>query len=450
VGNTLNQRDVWFAFTAAVNGNATVDTRVATAVPPGTNNQTTIAVFTDCSGTELTCASPNSSKRWVCFPVVSGQRYLIRLARASSSAREAWRVNINEYATPPGDTWNTATPLVLGTQTFSNQSACDHDQFEASLNCYGISSPGAAVWFSFDPAENGVAVFDTSAGTSVDTVLVAYGSNANGDCNGQILACSNDLALGTLGSYISIPAQLGSRIYLRADTRFSTSNIYYQSFTMTTDLVPPYANDDCSGAIALAEPAPNSVSTTTFDNRTATDSAGVPDPSCNNAGNLGLTRHDLWWKWTPTQNGTTRISTCRGSAPLLSADLTVLTIYSDCTLTQEVACNDDAGDPDASDFAWASPCTDEQSAMHFSSIAYRTYLIRVGAHRESFGPGVLNLSFVPNPCVADFNNSGTLTVQDIFDFLAGWFAGSSAADVNGNGLSVSDIFAFLTAWFAGC
>jgi hypothetical protein len=58
---------------------------------------------------------------------------------------------------------------------------------------------------------------------------------------------------------------------------------------------------------------------------------------------------------------------------------------------------------------------------------------------------------LPPPCPADFNHSGSLTVQDIFDFLASWFAGSPAADFNhANGLGVQDIFDFLTAWFAGC
>jgi hypothetical protein len=41
-------------------------------------------------------------------------------------------------------------------------------------------------------------------------------------------------------------------------------------------------------------------------------------------------------------------------------------------------------------------------------------------------------------------------VQDIFDFLNAWFAGSPSADYNGGGLSVQDIFDYLNAWFAGC
>jgi hypothetical protein len=53
-------------------------------------------------------------------------------------------------------------------------------------------------------------------------------------------------------------------------------------------------------------------------------------------------------------------------------------------------------------------------------------------------------------CVADFNCSGSVSVADIFDYLAAWFAGSPTADINGGGIGVQDIFDFLAAWFAGC
>ena len=54
-------------------------------------------------------------------------------------------------------------------------------------------------------------------------------------------------------------------------------------------------------------------------------------------------------------------------------------------------------------------------------------------------------------CGADYNASGTATVQDIFDFLSAWFAGEANADFTGDsGITVQDIFDFLAAWFAGC
>ncbi len=54
-------------------------------------------------------------------------------------------------------------------------------------------------------------------------------------------------------------------------------------------------------------------------------------------------------------------------------------------------------------------------------------------------------------CRADVNNSLTLTAQDIFDFLAAYFASAVTSDFNDSGaISVQDIFDFLDAYFAGC
>lgn len=55
-------------------------------------------------------------------------------------------------------------------------------------------------------------------------------------------------------------------------------------------------------------------------------------------------------------------------------------------------------------------------------------------------------------CLADYNHLAGLSIQDLFDFLAGYFGGDSAADINQSGvLSVQDIFNFLDAYFtAGC
>ncbi len=70
----------------------------------------------------------------------------------------------------------------------------------------------------------------------------------------------------------------------------------------------------------------------------------------------------------------------------------------------------------------------------------------------SSGSSAVKIAFASVPgCQADFNGDGALSVQDIFDFLGAWFAGTPSADFNGTGgISVQDIFDFLGAWFAGC
>ncbi len=56
-------------------------------------------------------------------------------------------------------------------------------------------------------------------------------------------------------------------------------------------------------------------------------------------------------------------------------------------------------------------------------------------------------------CYADYNKVNSINVQDIFDYLSDWFAGSPYARVGSNGgagaLAVQNIFDFLSAWFAG-
>lgn len=54
-----------------------------------------------------------------------------------------------------------------------------------------------------------------------------------------------------------------------------------------------------------------------------------------------------------------------------------------------------------------------------------------------------------NPCRADYDNSGVLTVHDIYIFLTNWFRGEADYD-NSGATEVLDIFAFLSDWYAGC
>jgi cytochrome c peroxidase len=57
----------------------------------------------------------------------------------------------------------------------------------------------------------------------------------------------------------------------------------------------------------------------------------------------------------------------------------------------------------------------------------------------------------PSACAADIDNSGSLSVNDIFSFIGAWFAADPRTDFDHDGtVEVTDLFAFLSAWFAGC
>ena len=81
---------------------------------------------------------------------------------------------------------------------------------------------------------------------------------------------------------------------------------------------------------------------------------------------------------------------------------------------------------------------------------YRCIIFNAASDQPLYS-GIVRIEIDNNCCPADFNHSGARTVQDIFDFLAAWFAQNPAADFNHSGsVSVQDIFDFLAAWFAGC
>ncbi|MCC6320543.1 MAG: hypothetical protein IT438_03800 [Phycisphaerales bacterium] len=74
-----------------------------------------------------------------------------------------------------------------------------------------------------------------------------------------------------------------------------------------------------------------------------------------------------------------------------------------------------------------------------------------GAAGVSFPENIRSVLFIGPACVGDFNGTGGVTVQDIFDFLGAYFANDPRANVNTvGGVSVQDIFDFLAAYFAGC
>jgi hypothetical protein len=73
---------------------------------------------------------------------------------------------------------------------------------------------------------------------------------------------------------------------------------------------------------------------------------------------------------------------------------------------------------------------------------------------------ITHVNTLVTPCRADYNDDAEITVQDIFDYLSDWSAGSIEADFNavtggvGGGVAetptVQDIFDYLATWTAGC
>jgi hypothetical protein len=88
----------------------------------------------------------------------------------------------------------------------------------------------------------------------------------------------------------------------------------------------------------------------------------------------------------------------------------------------------------------------------------RTAIIGAGKSRANVSLAIFPIGMAevfdlcsPTACPADFNATGLLTIQDIFDFLNAWLAADPRADFNGvDGLNTQDVIDFLSAWLTGC
>lgn len=201
--------------------------------------------------------------------------------------------------------------------------------------------------------------------------------------------------------------------------------------------------DDC------AQAAPAGPGTTPFDTTNATTD-GPEHDECNFFNYRPIDK-DTWFTFTPAIDGAASVTTCGSGFD------TKLAIYQgaacDNLAASILACNDD--NPTCG-------VSSRQSAVLIAVAAGQTYLIRVGGFSGASGAGVLNIGLstdgaccnratggcavvseaacqafdgefagfatacAPGACTAcpaDFNRSGVVSVQDIFDFLAAYFAG---------------------------
>ena len=294
----------------------------------------------------------------------------------------------------------------------------------------GSAQSSPDVWYTFRaPATCGGVLTVTTCGThdtggpnaGIDTVLSFVG-----DCFEGEVACNDDFS-GCAGavspfrdSSLSLALTPNQLIRIRVAT---FNNAPGGLFTLNVTFAP--ANDLCANATPVLAGA-----ATAFCNLNA-NTDGPTDILCNNANNNTIT-NDLWYTYTPVGKGRFVVDACASTFD------TKLAVYaSACPAGPDtaLACNDDA-------------CGQLGLASRVSAIgvAGTTYRIRVGGYNGATGSGSFTVF-----CAGDYNRSGTVSVQDIFDFLSGYFSSAPDADINGvNGLSVQDIFDFLATYFAGC
>ncbi len=108
--------------------------------------------------------------------------------------------------------------------------------------------------------------------------------------------------------------------------------------------------------------------------------------------------------------------------------------------------------------SFASLLTDGQAWISKFNDLRQIAILAVASDPSQAGPSFvasLQLEFDAHPpapeCLADFNQSGSVSVEDVFAFLAAYSAQALSADINLNGtISVQDFFDFLEIYHRGC
>ena len=173
----------------------------------------------------------------------------------------------------------------------------------------------------------------------------------------------------------------------------------------TTGIAQP-ANDECAGAIDVGFTGAGTV--TGWDNTTATTSADpVNDAVCAGTA-IGTCESDIWYSWTPAQDGIVQMSTC----DLTTVDTDILVYSGACGALTEVSCNGDG------------PCTNFTSLTPFFLVtAGTTYTIRLGGWNSGTGVGTGTITISVGgggPATEDCTNGtdddgdGVLDVNDAF------------------------------------
>lgn len=429
--------DVWYTYTAPVSVGGTLVVTSCGTHDYGFTDQgidTVMSIWSACGGTELSCNDDTNTcggalgsfrDSSVSAPVLAGQQVLIRVANFSASVSGPFQLTVQ--LVPSNDACASAIDVSNGGTFFATTAGSTND---GTASC-GSSATNGDVWFTYTACDSGTLHVDTcgthdapGVNLGMDTVLSILSA-----CGGTQLACNDDALAGlpcgasdtsTLrDSKIDLAMTAGQIVKLRV-AKFGTS--VDGNFRLNVSFNA--AHDTCGTAQLLA------VQTATPFSNTCMTSDGFTENLCLAFGSADIT-NDMWFYFFAPSTGPMRIQTCG------SLFDTKVGIYDNfCPVGNNsasiIACNDDA--------------CGTQSIVNFQAIAGHDYGVRVGGYAGARGTGTIIVL-----CPADYNRDGAINVQDIFDFLAGWFAGNPAANTNGvNGIGVQDIFDFLALWFAGC
>ncbi len=332
-----------------------------------------------------------------------------------------------------------ATPIVTNAYAPADFSVANASEVPEELDesCEGGGvGVSHSVWYRYEPACSGDLSVNTN-GSDYDTVLSVW----RGDCDSAVqVSCDDDSGTGTQSQITDLHLNAGQTYYIKVSAYGVNNAGGSLDFNFLFD--PPSASNDlCSDAFDI--PFNHLVLNTCTGAATTTPCEG--NEPCE-VGNVGTSR-SVWYEFTTPTIGRFDLSTAGSSYD------TVLSVWrGPCGTFADfgngqilcltppiyVACDDDAP---------PSLTSEINDLVVDAGITYR---FKAAAYGANAAGGDLTFDFTFTPCPADFNLSGAVSVQDIFDFLAAYFANDPRANFNFfGGITVQDIFDFLAAYFGG-
>ena len=360
---TTANLDVWFRWTAASSGPATL------SLCGGTTQDTVIAAYNGagCPSAPATACNDDACglQSYISWQATAGTTYLLQIGSYSAvAASGSFSLTQAGGGGPANDDCSSASALAgFGPVTIDNTTATTGPQ--QNLPC-GTGYAYDDVWFDWTCPTSGAAQVSLCGGVSFDTVLAVY---AGSSCPipGNAIACNDDSC--GVQSEVLFPCVAGVH-YLIQVGNFLSGSGNGGSGSFTISYVAPPANDDCNTPLAL-----NGVGTFNYDLSFATTGGdGQHEPLCHSYGQTTIDR-DLWFTWVAPASACTVVDNCLDS---LDAKIAVYAGSGCPAYGSAIACSDD-------DCGF-------QARASFQAIAGQTYTIQFGTFPgAAFGAGTFEI-----------------------------------------------------------
>jgi hypothetical protein len=166
----------------------------------------------------------------------------------------------------------------------------------------------------------------------------------------------------------------GFRMRFLVDGNDTADDWYIDDISVGVVVIPPPANDECTGATAIG------TGSTSFDSTNATDSPVALPSSCNEGSGVAIVK-DVWFTTVAGCNGTMTVATCG----TVGFDTRLAVYGASCPTAGSavVACDDNT-----------AGCSNNTSSVTFNVTAGSQYYIRVGG-ASAGGTGSLTVTCTP-------------------------------------------------------